>query len=146
MKFRYSFQKIVDLKNNEKTQAEWVLSEALGRLRTEETSLSHLSEQKMELSQQIADQSESSTTISQMLILQNYMNHLDHQIVKKNEDIELAQHVVVTKKEHLSEKMIDEKVWVKAREKAYNQFQMVAGRKEQEVLDEISTNRFKRLS
>jgi flagellar FliJ protein len=146
MKFRYSFQKIVDLKNNEKTQAEWVLSEALGQLRTEETSLFQLSEQKLELSQQIGAQSESSTTISQMLILQNYMNHLDHQIVKKNEDIQLAEHVVVTKKEHLSEKIIDEKVWVRAREKAYSQFRTVAGRKEQEVLDEISTNRFKRLS
>jgi flagellar FliJ protein len=146
MKFRYSFQQIVDLKNNEKTQAEWILSEALGRLRTEETSLYHLSEKKTELSEHIASVSENATTISQMLILQSYMDHLDQQIVKKNQEIQQAQHIVVKKQEHLSEKMIDEKVWTKAREKAYTQYKVIAGRKEQEDLDEISTNRFKRLS
>lgn len=146
MKFKYSFQQIVNLKNNEKTQAEWILSEALVRLRTEETNLNQLTVKKTELSEQIAVVSETSTTISQMLLLQNYMNHLDHQIVKKNEELQMAQHVVVTKQEHLSEKMIDEKVWIKAREKAFSQFKAVAGRIEQAVMDEISTNRFKRLS
>lgn len=146
MKFRYSFQQIVDLKNNEKTQAEWILSEALGRLRTEETSLYHLFEKKTELSEHIASVSGNATTISQMLILQSYMDHLDQQIVKKNQEIKQAQHIVVKKQEHLSEKMIDEKVWTKAREKAYTQYKVIAGRKEQEDLDEISTNRFKRLS
>jgi flagellar FliJ protein len=146
MNFRYSFQQIVNLKNNEKTQAEWVLSEAIGQLHSEETSLYHLSEKKMELSDHIAVVSESTTTISQMLLLQNYMNHLDQQISKKNEEIQLAQHIVVKKKEHLSKKMIDEKVWTTAREKAYSQFKLTVGRKEQEALDEITTNRFKRLS
>jgi flagellar FliJ protein len=146
MKFRYSFQQIVDLKNNEKTQAEWVLSEALGHLRTEETNLFQLSEKKSELHNQISTTSENCTTISNMILLQNYMDHLNYQILKKHEEIQLAQHVVMKKQEHLSERMIDEKVWTKAREKAYSQFKVVSGRKEQETLDEISTNRFKRLS
>jgi flagellar FliJ protein len=146
MKFRYSFQQIVNLKNNEKTQAEWVLSEAIGRLRSEETSLFQLSEQKSELHNQISSTSEGCTTISNMLLLQSYMDHLDQQILRKHEEIKVAQHVVVTKQEHLSERMIDEKVWTKAREKAYSQFKVVTGRKEQQVLDEITTNRFKRLS
>jgi flagellar FliJ protein len=146
MKFKYSFQQIVKLKNNEKTQAEWILSEALDRLRTEETSLYDLSEKKLELSEQLADVSESATTISQMLVYQNYLNHLNQQILKKNVDVQLAQNVVVKKQEHLSEKVIDEKVWTKARERAYSQYKVESGRKEQDVLDEISTNRFKRLS
>jgi flagellar FliJ protein len=146
MKFKYSFQQIVKLKNNEKTQAEWILSEALDRLRTEETSLYDLSEKKLELSEQLADVSESATTISQMLVYQNYLNHLNQQILKKNVDVQLAQNVVVNKQEHLSEKVIDEKVWTKARERAYSQYKVESGRKEQDVLDEISTNRFKRLS
>ncbi|SEB46704.1 flagellar export protein FliJ [Paenibacillus sp. GP183] len=146
MKFKYSFQQIVNLKNNEKTQAEWILSEALDRLRTEESSLYDLSEQKLELSEQLADVSESATTISQMLVYQNYLNHLNQQILKKNAEVQLAQNVVVKKQEHLSEKVIDEKVWTKARERAYSQYKIESGRKEQDVLDEISTNRFKRLS
>jgi flagellar FliJ protein len=124
MKFKYSFQQIVKLKNNEKTQAEWILSEALDRLRTEETSLYDLSEKKLELSEQLADVSESATTISQMLVYQNYLNHLNQQILKKNVDVQLAQNVVVNKQEHLSEKVIDEKVWTKARERAYSQYKV----------------------
>jgi flagellar FliJ protein len=146
MKFKYSFQQIVDLKNNERTQAEWILSEALDRLRTEETSLYDLSEKKLELSEQLAGVSESATTISQVLIYQNYLNHLNQQIVKKNVDVQSAQNVVIKKQEHLSEKVIDEKVWTKARERAYSQYKVESVRKEQDVLDEISTNRFKRLS
>ena len=146
MRFRYSFQQIVDLKNNERTQAEWILSEAMGRLRHEETSLTVLFESKNELHSQIATASEGSTTISQMQLLQSYMEHLNQQIIKKNEDIQAAQTVVVTKQERLSEKMIDEKVWNKAREKAFHKYRTIVGKKEQETLDEMATNRFKRAS
>lgn len=36
MRFHYTFQKVVDLKGNEKTQAEWMLSTALGELQAQE--------------------------------------------------------------------------------------------------------------
>ncbi|TXK70181.1 flagellar export protein FliJ [Paenibacillus sp. N3.4] len=146
MNFRYSFQQIVDLKNNERTQAEWILSEAMGKLRNEETSLHGLFEQKNNLHHQMADASGNSVTISQMMLMQNYMNHMDQQIVRKHQDVKQAQHVVDKKQEHLSERMIDEKVWTKAREKAFHQFQSVVAKKEQDSLDEMATNRFKRLT
>jgi flagellar FliJ protein len=146
MNFRYSFQQIVDLKNNERTQAEWILSEAMGQLRNEETSLHGLFEQKDSLHDEMASVSSSSVSISKMLLMQNYMNHVDQQIARKHLDVEQAQHVVLKKQEHLSERMIDEKVWSKAREKAYNQFQSFVAKKEQEALDEMATNRFRRLT
>jgi len=146
MKFQYSFQQIVDLKNNQRTQAEWVLSEALGKLRSEETSLQDLFEQKAELHEQIHQVSASAVTISQMLLLQNYMDHLDQQIIRKHEDIQMAQQVVEVKQEVLSERMKDEEVWNKAREKAFDQHRAFVAKKEQEALDEMATNRFRRLS
>ncbi|MBP1991337.1 flagellar export protein FliJ [Paenibacillus eucommiae] len=146
MKFQYSFQQIVNLKNNEKTQAEWILSEAIVRLHSEENGLTELDRQKTELSEQISKASADSIIISEMLLLQNYMNHLDQEIIKKNREVQIAQRLVVKEQAHLSEKMIDEKVWMKAREKAYVQFQALSGKKEQEALDEMTTNRFKRLS
>lgn len=146
MNFRYSFQQIVNLKNNERTQAEWILSEAMGQLRNEETSLHGLVEQKENLHHEMAAVSSSSVSISKMLMMQNYMDHVDQQIARKHLDVQQAQHVVLKKQEHLSERMIDEKVWTKAREKAYTQFQNFVAKKEQEALDEMATNRFKRLS
>ncbi|SDM97736.1 flagellar FliJ protein [Paenibacillus sp. yr247] len=146
MNFRYSFQQIVNLKNNEKTQAEWILSEAMGQLRNEETSLHGLFEQKENLHNEMADVSSGSVPISRMLMMQSYMNHVDQQIARKHRDVQQAQRVVLKKQEHLSERMIEEKAWTKAREKAYNQFQSFVAKKEQEALDEMATNRFKRLT
>ena len=36
MRFRYPLQKLVDLKTNQKEQAEWMLSEAIADLQREE--------------------------------------------------------------------------------------------------------------
>ncbi|OCT13815.1 flagellar export protein FliJ [Paenibacillus pectinilyticus] len=146
MSFRYSFQQIVDLKNNERTQAEWILSEAMGQLRNEETNLHGLVEQKENLHNEMVRAATHASTISNMLMLQSYMNHVDKQIARKHQDVRHAQHVVTQKQDHLSEKMIDEKVWSKAREKAHNQFRAMVAKKEQEALDEMATNRFRRLS
>ncbi|UKS29887.1 flagellar export protein FliJ [Paenibacillus sp. HWE-109] len=146
MNFRYSFQQIVNLKNNERTQAEWILSEAMGQLRTEETNLYGLFEQKENLQNEMADESSHSVSISKMMMMQSYMNHVDQQIARKHQDVQQAQHIVHKKREHLSERMVDEKVWSKAREKAFNQFQAFVAKKEQDTLDEMATNRFKRLT
>ncbi|MDR6883859.1 flagellar export protein FliJ [Bacillus sp. 3255] len=146
MHFRYSFQQILNLKNNERTQAEWILSEAMGQLRNEETSLHGLFQQKENLQNEMAAVSSDSVSISKMLMLQTYMDHVDKQIASKHKDVQQAKHVVLKKQEYLSERMIDEKVWTKAREKAFNQFQSFVAKKEQEALDEMATNRFRRLS
>ncbi|NQX57391.1 flagellar export protein FliJ [Paenibacillus qinlingensis] len=146
MSFRYSFQQIVDLKNNERTQAEWILSEAMGQLRNEETSLNGLFEEKESLHNEMIQATSHSVSISNMLLMQGYMNHVDKQIARKHQDVKQAKHIVTEKQEHLSVKMIDEKVWTKAREKAHNQFQVMIAKKEQDALDEMATNRFRRLS
>ncbi|MDR6552818.1 flagellar export protein FliJ [Paenibacillus qinlingensis] len=146
MSFRYSFQQIVDLKNNERTQAEWILSEAMGQLRNEESSLNGLVEQKENLHKEMIQATSHSVTISNMLMMQSYMNHVDNQIARKHQDVKQAKHIVSEKQEHLSVKMIDEKVWTKAREKAQNKFQIMIAKKEQDALDEMATNRFRRAS
>ncbi|MDT2194809.1 hypothetical protein [Paenibacillus larvae] len=46
MKFQYAFQQIVDLKENERSQAEWHLSEAIGLFNREQKNLLHLHEKK----------------------------------------------------------------------------------------------------
>ena len=46
-KFRYAYQKIADLKTSEKTQAEWLLSSAVGKLHTEEDSLNRLYQEEI---------------------------------------------------------------------------------------------------
>lgn len=142
MKFQYAFQKIVDLKSNEKIQAEWMLSSAIGKLQAEEKSLNELYRMR---EQMYAAEQEAVTrcaAIAEIRNIQSYAQYLEECIERKRNDIRLA-HVNVTKKQEiLSEKMLDEKVWLKARDKSHEKFRHESLLREQNELDELATVRF----
>lgn len=146
MRFRYAFQKIVDLKINEKTQAEWMLSEAIGKMRAEESSLAELEKAKHEMQEELHRSSSQVTTVSNLLMLQSYVNHIDGRIQRKHRDVQAAKTIVQLKQDDLTGKMLEEKVWTKAKERAFQHFSSEVLKKEQNQLDEMATNRFKRLS
>jgi flagellar FliJ protein len=142
MRFRYPLQKIVDLKTNQKTQAEWMLSKAVGKLKEEEDSLLELHQEKLRLEEELVKLSEQSVTISSMLINQQYINHINNQIQQQNKQILAAQNIVEHKKIELQTKMQDEKVWNMTRDKALSLFQAEFLKKEQDALDEMATVRY----
>ncbi|MEO3945103.1 flagellar export protein FliJ [Gorillibacterium sp. CAU 1737] len=146
MKFRYTFQKIVDLKSNEKTQAEWILSSAVSQLRVEESSLTELRIERQGIEGMLMDASIASTTVSDLLLFQNYLTHMDQRIDAKLLDVKQAEEQVSTSRTHLSEKAVEEKVWFRARDKARDLFLAEAQKKEQETLDEMALTRYKRPS
>lgn len=146
MGFHYSFQQIVNLKVSERTQAEWYLVESLGRLRSEEHSLHELQQLKAELGDKMIHASSEAVSISYLNLLQEYSDYLDQQILQKQKDVLEAKQVVAKKQEVLSNKMMDEKVWNKARDKAYREYVAVMQKREQNMLDEIATTRYLRMS
>lgn len=142
MKFRYPLQKVVDLKNNERSQAEWMLSQALGTLQIEESSLDKLHSEKQVLINNLSEASKNSAKISELQVFQEYLSYIEQQISTKHQDVQNAQTYVNTKQEDLSIKILDEKVWEKAKEKAYSKFQFTSLQKEQQQLDELATMRY----
>ncbi|MNC57792.1 hypothetical protein D3C76_1467120 [compost metagenome] len=68
---------------------------------------------------------------------------MNNRIRHKTADVRLAEKNVVEKRGILSSKMVEEKVWDQARNKAYLLHQSMELKKEQEVLDEMATMRFK---
>lgn len=146
MRFRYAFQKIVDLKTNEKTQAEWVLSSAVGHLKSEEETLQSLHSEKEDVHNLLNNSASVTTTVSQLMVYQQYLEHLDQQIENKVHAVYSAQRNVEEKQERLTVKMVEEKVWNKAREKAFRNHSALVLKKEQEALDEMAVTRHKRSS
>lgn len=142
MKFRYAYQKVLDLKSNEKTQAEWMLSAAVGHLHSEQQSLNELYAEKKNTFSRIQAEMESCSSIQNLNELQHYVDYLDHCITAKLHDISRAEKVVESKKIVLNEKMLNEKVWLKSREKAEGKFQHEMLLREQNELDEMATVRF----
>ncbi|MBW4083245.1 flagellar export protein FliJ [Paenibacillus sp. S150] len=142
MRFHYTFQKVVDLKGNEKTQAEWMLSSALGELQAQERSLEELTAQRSTLMQSLQQAAEQKTPMAKLREMQDYVDYLDHCIARKHLDISRAHLEVRHKQDQLSTKVLDEKVWLKARDKAQTAFQQSMILREQNELDEIATVRF----
>lgn len=142
MKFHYTFQKVVDLKGNEKTQAEWMLSTALGELQAQEKSLDELLIQRSSLMLSLQSAAEQRTPMAKIIEMQNYVQYLDTCIARKHTDINRAHQEVQHKQDHLSTKVLDEKVWLKARDKAKTIFQQNMILREQNELDEMATVRF----
>ncbi|MEC0203176.1 flagellar export protein FliJ [Paenibacillus lautus] len=142
MKFHYAFQKIVDLKSNEKTQAEWMLSSAIGKLQAEEKSLNELYEMRDQMYHAQQEAASRCVPVAEIRNIQVYAEHLEECIERKRDDIRIA-HVNVTKKQKaLSDKMLDEKVWLKARDKSQEKFRHESLLREQNELDEMATVRF----
>jgi flagellar FliJ protein len=142
MRFHYTFQKVVDLKGNEKTQAEWMLSSALGELQAQEKSLEELTAQRSDLMLALQSAAEQRTPMVKIREMQEYVDYLDKCIVRKHADIRSAHQEVERRQDQLSTKMLDEKVWLKAKDKAQTLFQQNMILREQNELDEIATVRF----
>ncbi|WP_028561432.1 flagellar export protein FliJ [Paenibacillus pinihumi] len=142
-KYRYPYQKIVDLKTSQKTQAEWLLSVAVGKLQLEEQSLEQLEAEKQHWADKLLQASATLVALSELRVMQQYVEHLEESIIRKSGDVKAAKAEVDRSKSYLSEKMMDEKVWLKAKENAYGRFSQVVLLKEQNELDEIASVRFK---
>lgn len=142
MKFRYVYQKVLDLKSNEKTQAEWMLSAAVGELQSEQRSLEQLFEEQARTASAIQYEMENSASMQRLQELQRYMEYIKQSITRKLGDVKRAELNVEQKKTILNGKLLDEKVWLKAKEKAKEKFQHEMLLREQNELDEMATVRF----
>lgn len=142
MRFTYHFQKVVDLKSTEKTQAEWLLSSAIGKLKSEEQHLMELVRDKENMLQGISSSSQQSLSAANLQEMNRYIHYLDECISRKNNDVAYAQVNVKKNQDFLNDKMLDEKVWMEAREKAKMHFQQEMLLREQNELDEMATVRF----
>jgi flagellar FliJ protein len=140
--FRYSFQKIVDLKSSEKTQAEWILSAAVGALAVEEQSLEQLHMSKREWEIKLIEASQTAVSLMELQVMQQYLDHLVTCIQNKMADVLQAKKKVEHRRGLLTEKMKDEKVWLKAKDHAFDRFRSALQVKEQNELDEMATVRF----
>lgn len=140
--FRYTFQRVVDLKGSEKTQAEWMLSSAIGDLTAEELSLELLRAKKQDWEEKLQEATQISVPLSELQVIQQYLDYLVDCIKSKLKDVLHAQKAVEQSRLKLSDKMKDEKVWLKAKDHARDRFQYALQIKEQNELDELASVRF----
>ncbi|WP_233566746.1 flagellar export protein FliJ [Cohnella endophytica] len=138
MRFRYPLQKIVDLKGSEKSMAEWEYAASLGKLRQEEEQLKQLQDERRELETSLQATAMQPTPLTDLLVVQRYIEIVDVRIRKQHEGVQTAEQVVRKRQGHLTDKMVDEKVWLNTRDRAFERFRSEQLAKEQNELDEIA--------
>ncbi|MBB6732851.1 flagellar export protein FliJ [Cohnella zeiphila] len=141
MKFKYPLQKVVDLKGSEKSMAEWEYAAALGKLRTEEERFEELRRHREETMRRLAEQTLRPTPLAEIQRLQSEIEWLDQRMKHQRAEVRKAEELSALRQRKLADKMVDEKVWLKAREKAYEQFRSEALAREQNELDEMAIMR-----
>jgi flagellar FliJ protein len=142
MGFQYPFQKVVDLKQNEKSQAEWFLSKAHQRFQSENNRLINLEEEKERITHLLLGAQQQGASISHLIDLETYLNHLNEQIHGQTHEVKQADNELTEQKNVVIAKTMQEKVWLKAREKAKHNYSQEQLQKEQLQLDEIAGNRY----
>lgn len=140
--FKYSFQKIVDLKESEKTHAEWLLSDAIGELNSEREQLRSLQQHQREWEQKLEHSVKEATPLAEVLAIDEYIEYFAQTIKSKMKDIERVERKVEQRRNDLADKMREEKVWHKAKENAFTKFRYSMQIKEQNELDEMASIRF----
>lgn len=141
-RFKYTFQKIVDLKGSEKMQAEWLLSDAIALLRKEEEALAQFKDEQQQWELKLEHSVQQVTSLSEVLTINQYIEYFSECIKQKHEDIAHAIGVVEERRAQLAERLKDEKVWDKAKERALERFQHSVQLKEQNELDEMASIRY----
>lgn len=141
MKFVYSFQKVLDVKTNEKKQAESSLSQAIGIMAELEKELSGLVRTKQQTQLRLSEQSTEKRTMADMLSVQQYVEFLEGQIQLMKRKLLESERSVNELRERLTERTMDEKVWLNAREKAHGMYMTEVQRRMQNELDEMATMR-----
>ncbi|WP_372633821.1 flagellar export protein FliJ [Cohnella sp.] len=138
MAFRYPLQKIVDLKGSEKSMAEWEYAASLGQLRTEEERLRKLYEERRGLEEGILSTAKRPTPLTELMETERYIQVVDERIRRQHEGVRSAEDQVRKRQGLLTDKMVDEKVWLNARDRALERFRRDRLAKEQNELDEIA--------
>ncbi|WP_172371467.1 flagellar export protein FliJ [Sporosarcina jiandibaonis] len=142
--FNFQFQKILDIKENEKDFAQVQMADAIKRheagCQKKESILSRIirSEQTMREKQQVG------MNISELRELENYIYQLQTQLMDSQRELEHLQKNVSKTQNHLQLKSQEQKIWDNLKEQKMNQHIERSKVIEQNFFDELASTRFYR--
>jgi flagellar protein FliJ len=142
--FHYPFQKILDLKENEKEFAQIQMAEAIKKQEVSLRKNQEIYQKIIEVENEIKQKQQAGVNIFELRMLENYLNQLKDQLITA--ELELAQmDSNVTKSQNdLRLKVQEEKTWVNLKKQQLSQFEEKEKLSEQTLFDEMAANRFYR--
>lgn len=141
--FDFPLEKVVNLKEKNREQAEWAYSKNLQHLNEEKDKLNLLLENKNGLRRQMQSDQKKGTSIIEIDHSQKYIHYLDQLIQNQQKSIKILEESLALQLEELKTVKVDEKKWLNFREKKWQQYLIEFNQYEQKEMDDLVNKRFK---
>ncbi|MBH0331249.1 flagellar export protein FliJ [Brevibacillus sp. M2.1A] len=144
--FQFHLQKVLDLKEKEKEQAEWAFGKSIQRKNEEEWKLSQLTEHHDEMTMKLQEVQMQTCSAAQLISITQYQQSVAKSIQNQQRTLHGCEQDVERCQSRLTERMKESQLWQRLREKSLHQFLDDQKQREQKELDEIGTQLYLRRS
>lgn len=141
MRFQFPLQRVLDVKEKEKQQAQQELGTSLKKQHEAETNMMLLNQKREDVQASMLQQN-SGWKASRLHEYQNYITYLDQQMVSLQSTLVQTKIEVEKKQGILVEKSKEERVWQGWKQELFQRHQQEVLKKEQEMLDEMASVRY----
>lgn len=142
--FQFHLQKILDLKEKEKEQAEWAFGKSVQKKNEEETKLFQLTERRNEVTESLYSLQSETRSVADLMQVVRYQQSVDRAIESQRRTINGCEQEIERCQTKLTFHMTESKLWNRLKEKAKENFDENNKQREQKELDEIGINRYLR--
>lgn len=142
MVFKYKFEKLLSIKENEKDIVIGEYNDAVQKFEKAATKLYELLKQKEDLIEQQGKQLKFGLHIGQILDLQRFLPLLDKSIGEWQLQVAKARKFMELKQQHLLEKNIEVKKFEIMKEKSRDAYSLLEKAEENKLMDEISIQQY----
>ncbi|MFS0553050.1 flagellar export protein FliJ [Brevibacillus sp. 179-C9.3 HS] len=144
--FQFHLQKVLDLKEKEKEQAEWAFGKSIQRKNEEEWKLSQLTDHHEEMTMKLQEVQMQTCSAAQLISITQYQQSVARSITNQQRTLHGCEQDVERCQSRLTERMKESQLWQRLREKSLHQFLDDQKQREQKELDEIGTQLYLRRS
>jgi flagellar FliJ protein len=141
-KFTFHLQKVLDVKEREKEQAQWAFGKSVQKKLEEEAKLDQLNDRREQLTRFLYQVQVQACTAAQLNEITRYRQVLDKAIESQQRTLYGCEQEMEAHKHNLTLSMQETKLWQRLREKEKERFEETEKRSEQKELDEIGINRY----
>lgn len=142
--YQFHLQKILDLKEKEKEQAEWAFGKSVQRKNEEENKLYQLKELREGVTESLFTLQQQSCNAFQLMQVVHYQQSVDRAIETQKRTLYGCEQEIEKCQTKLTFHMQESKLWNRLKEKSQDVFHEANKQREQKELDEIGINRYLR--
>ncbi|WP_371017952.1 flagellar export protein FliJ [Pseudalkalibacillus sp. JSM 102089] len=139
--FHFPFQRILDVKENEKSQAQLEMAESLKAQVDIERSLRDLEQAVLSMRQRLEERQQEGVSIIDLLKEEEHITYLEGQLHQKRNQLIQVEHQVSEQQDTLASKVREEKTWQSIKETRKEEFYHDMKMIEQNELDDLNTVR-----